>query len=116
MAEDFSHRAISRHDPFIITRQGLVPVREIAYVDLSEVEKLRIGVHHTNGVDTLEGFFAVEALILLKPSAMEGKKLRWVRHAWAVHNLIGHPVLEFMACAASLVRPFAPELAKKIVR
>lgn len=40
---------------------------------------------------------AIEAVMLLKPSALEGRRLKWPKHAWAVHNLIGHPVMQVLA-------------------
>lgn len=40
---------------------------------------------------------AIEAVMLLKPSALEGKRLRWVKNAWAFHNLVGHPVMQILA-------------------
>lgn len=33
----------------------------------------------------------------LCPAAVEGKRLRWARHVWAVHNLLGHPLLQVAA-------------------
>lgn len=40
---------------------------------------------------------AIEAVMLLKPSALEGRRLKWPKHAWAFHNLVGHPVMQILA-------------------
>jgi hypothetical protein len=45
----------------------------------------------------LEGFDAVEAALQLAPSLLEGRRLRWPRHAWAVHNLVAHPLMQLAA-------------------
>ena len=39
---------------------------------------------------------AIDAVMALRPSALEGKRLRWARHAWALHNLVGHPLLQLL--------------------
>jgi hypothetical protein len=48
-------------------------------------------------VVTAVGFDAIEIIYALKPSAMEGRRLKWKQGAWAVHNIIGHPVLQILA-------------------
>ncbi|MFZ2619475.1 MAG: hypothetical protein WAX89_01230 [Alphaproteobacteria bacterium] len=89
---------------FLKAGEELIPVAHITRVDISDVENARVVLHHTHGVAVATGFFAFEALMVLKPSAMEGKRLRWQKHAWAVHNLIGHPVLQVLAFTANVLR------------
>jgi len=33
----------------------------------------------------------------LRPSLLEGKKLRWAKNKWLMHNLIGHPLMQCFA-------------------
>lgn len=82
---------------FILAGDALVAVSAILSVDLSEVDRLRVVIRHEHGQTTAEGVQAVEALMLLKPSALEGRRLRWARRAWLLHNLVGHPLMQLFA-------------------
>jgi hypothetical protein len=33
----------------------------------------------------------------LCPSYLEGKQLKYVKHAWSIHNLLGHPLMQLLA-------------------
>jgi len=80
-----------------VSQELLIPTRDITEIHTSEVEDLILRVRV--GSDewyTLEGNDAIEALMLLKPSALEGRRLRWARNAWLVHNLIGHPLMQVL--------------------
>ncbi len=33
----------------------------------------------------------------LDPAFFEGRRFRWVRSSWALHNLVGHPLLQLLA-------------------
>jgi len=39
---------------------------------------------------------AIDVVMALRPSALEGRRMRFARHAWAVHNLVGHPLLQVL--------------------
>lgn len=43
------------------------------------------------------GIEAIDLVMTLKPSALEGVRLKWLRRAWMVHNLIGHPAMQLLA-------------------
>lgn len=69
----------------------------IQAVDLSELESLIVRVHHSGGVQTtLRNHQAIDFVMELRPSALEGRSLRFARHAWAFHNLIAHPLLQVL--------------------
>lgn len=71
---------------------------DVSCVDFSEVENLRAVVHMKDGrVLHATGPDVIELAILTRPSVLEGRRLRWVRHAWAVHNLIAHPAMQLLA-------------------
>lgn len=82
---------------FILAGDALIAEDAVRDVDLSALEQLRIVIRHDGGAAVAEGIQAIEALMHLKPSAMEGRRLRWARHAWAFHNLVGHPVMQLLA-------------------
>jgi hypothetical protein len=71
---------------------------EIAEVILPETGLARVEIVTKSGArHVAEGNDAIETVMLLKPSALEGRRLNWPKHAWAVHNLIGHPVMQVLA-------------------
>lgn len=48
---------------------------------------------------TLDGQAALDLVMELRPAMVEGRRLRFVRHAWAFHNLVAHPLLQVLAWA-----------------
>jgi hypothetical protein len=71
---------------------------DVTSADFSRIEELYATVTLRNGqtfechdIDALELAFAI------KPSAVEGKRLRYAKNAWLVHNLVGHPVMQLLA-------------------
>ena len=45
----------------------------------------------------LSGQPAVDLVMALCPSMVEGKRFQFVRHAWSMHNMIAHPALQIFA-------------------
>jgi len=82
---------------FIQAGDVLLNVSAVRRVELGEIDRLRAVIHHDGGIAVIEGIQVIDALMALKPSALEGRRLRWARHAWAVHNLVGHPLMQFFA-------------------
>jgi hypothetical protein len=33
----------------------------------------------------------------LRPSCLEGKRLRWAKNKWLLHNVVGHPMMQGLA-------------------
>lgn len=75
----------------------LIRADTITSVDCSRVEQLEVSVHHEGGIDLATGQDAIDVVMQLRPSALEGKRMRFARHAWAFHNLVGHPLLQLCA-------------------
>lgn len=70
----------------------------VVTADFSRIEALHAVLTLSTGlVLELTGPNALEAAAVLRPSVIEGKRMRFARHAWAVHNLIGHPVMQLLA-------------------
>jgi hypothetical protein len=69
----------------------------ITYIDVSRIQDLEATIAHENGVVTVYGIQAIEAVMALKPSALEGRRLRWAKRAWALHNLVGHPAMQLLS-------------------
>lgn len=76
----------------------LLPFADVARVDITGIERGSVEVVMKDGsVHVSEGFDAIETVMALKPSAVEGLRLRWRPHAWAFHNLVAHPVVQLLA-------------------
>jgi len=88
---------ISHSTRFIKTEEGFINVDSISMVDASNIEDLRITIHHENGISELKDIMAIDACMILKPSVLESRRLKWLRHAWWKHNLIGHPMMQILA-------------------
>ena len=81
---------------FLRAGTRLIHEDAVTSVDCSRIEDLEVTVHHKDGVERVTGPDAIDVVMALRPSALEGKRLRWIRHAWAVHNLVGHPLLQIL--------------------
>lgn len=67
-------------------------------IDTTDLEDLRVVLTTLSHGDVeVNGIQAIEAVMLLKPSALENRRLRWVKRAWMVHNIVGHPLMQFLA-------------------
>ena len=75
----------------------LVPFRLIKRIDISSIEKAEVEIFTDSETFKAYGFDAIEAVMLFKPSALEGRRLKWKKGAWAVHNIIGHPLMQILA-------------------
>jgi hypothetical protein len=82
---------------FVLAGDELINIDEIRYVNYGRIEDLIVVVRHADGVSRIEGIQALELLMQLKPAAFESRRLRWKRHAWALHNLVGHPLMQLLA-------------------
>jgi len=85
---------------------NLGPDRVVLEMDVEGLDHSRLESHFEVTVElrsgekvTLQGQRALDAVMAIKPSAIEGKNLRFARHAWAFHNLVAHPVLQLLAWA-----------------
>lgn len=82
---------------FVKNGTYLLPVDRIDRVDYSRIEELVLVVEHEGARTSIEGIDAIEAAMVLNPACLEGRRLRWARRAWLVHNLVGHPVMQILA-------------------
>jgi len=82
---------------FLLANNLVIRADTIEHVDISEIERLKIVLHHSGGQHTVIGIQAIEILMALKPSALENKRLKWAKNAWALHNMFGHPIMQLLA-------------------
>ena len=82
----------------IIAPGLIISPDNVLAIDTSELEQLKITViTKTHGDIVVTGIQALEAVMLLKPSALENRRLKWAKHVWSIHNLIGHPLMQILA-------------------
>ena len=77
---------------------SLIPFSRVREVRVDDIENEIAFIIDLDGVaHKAEGNDAIEAIMALKPSTLEGRRLKWNKNAWVVHNLIGHPVMQMLA-------------------
>jgi hypothetical protein len=81
---------------FIKAGDIMLPVRDIDSIDISRIEQGMVTVAARGQRYNAHDFDAFEIVMLLQPSALEGRRLKWAKNAWAFHNLIAHPVMQIM--------------------
>ena len=82
---------------FLMAAGHLIRISDVRTVDYIGIEHGHVDITvNTGAVHRAEGFDAIEAVMLLKPGALEGKRLRWRRNAWAWHNFVIHPVMQVL--------------------
>ena len=47
--------------------------------------------------ELVEGPSAFDIVMRLCPDALEGEQAKYKRHAWAIHNLLGHPLMQIFS-------------------
>jgi len=82
---------------FVKNGTHLVAVDRVDWADYSRIEELVLIVGFEDQVIQIEGIDALESAMALRPSALEGKKLRWAKNKWLVHNVVGHPLMQLFA-------------------
>ena len=84
-------------DCFVKLDNSIVLKSTIEFIDDSKINDLIIKVKHKHGEDTVTGFFAIELIYMLKPSALEGNWLHYKKHMWSIHNLFAHPLMQIFS-------------------
>lgn len=80
---------------FVKVAYTLYPVSSIESVNIADIEDLKATVMIKGiGPRLAEGTEVIDLLMALCPSVLEGRRMRWVKRAWMVHNLIGHPLMQ----------------------
>ena len=78
----------------------LVPEGRIKKVDCSRLESnlsVKVSLMDSTLEYELRGADAVDLVMRVCPSWFEGQRLKWLRHKWALHNLVGHPLLQILS-------------------
>lgn len=86
-------------DNFLKLDTKIVSIDDISSIDYSKLEnEYKITIITKQGEEGIATELnAIECLMQIKPSALEGKRLKWAKRAWYIHNLIGHPLMQILA-------------------
>lgn len=78
---------------------AVISSEDVSCIDISRIESQQVVVYVKNvrRPFTVTGFSALELVWSLKPGALEGRRLKWAKYAWVVHNMIAHPVMQLLA-------------------
>jgi hypothetical protein len=83
---------------FFESGNELYAISKIIRVDLSRIQDLIVYAYYADASKVkLEGVDAINFLYRYHPSALEGKRLRWIKYGWMFHNLVGHPLMQILA-------------------
>lgn len=76
----------------------VVQMDDIRSLDCSRLEQLEVVVVLRLGERIeLRDQQALDVVMAVKPSAVEGKRFRFAKQAWAFHNLVAHPGLQLLS-------------------
>lgn len=86
---------------FVFMNNRLVNSDYIVYINyetlISEEEVTVFMKNHNSefyDYETVKGMEAYNIIMALCPSALEGEQAKYKRNAWAIHNLLGHPLMQ----------------------
>ena len=84
---------------FLKCDEAIIPMSADIVIDISKLESdLVVDVQTHHGVFRATGINAIEIIMVTRPGALEGRRLRWATGVWILHNLVGHPVMQMFAC------------------
>ena len=76
----------------------IIPIVWVEDINIETIEQGFITITTYKGVEYKSyGFDAIETIMAFKPSALEGRRLKWKKNAWFFHNMIAHPIVQILA-------------------
>ena len=83
---------------FVKVAGHAISLSEIAQVDGTDIEQLCVRLYLNNGnMVEARDIEALDIVMQVKPSLVEGKRLKFAKHAWVIHNFVGHPLMQILA-------------------
>lgn len=75
----------------------LIPINRIKKINMDHLENQHVKVITDDAEYDAYGFDAIEIIMQMKPSAFEGRRMKWRKGAWRFHNWVGHPLMDLLA-------------------
>lgn len=79
---------------FIKTGNVILDTAQINCIDLDTSAGVKLAIHLPGEIINMAGHQAIDLLMRICPSALEGAQLKYAKNAWAFHNLVAHPLLQ----------------------
>lgn len=81
---------------FVHYNSKIVDVKIIKTVTCDDLVKYNfVDVHYYDGeMEEVNGAEAINLVMRLCPDILEGMRAKHIKHSWAVHNLLGHPLMQ----------------------
>lgn len=80
---------------YVMVNGSVIPINQIERIDFSNLGSGSVIVHANGEAYEATDFDALKLAVEFYKD-MEGRPLRWVKHSWAIHNLIAHPVMQLL--------------------
>lgn len=71
-------------------------ISSITYDDLAQHGFVHVHFKDRS-MELVECPAAFNLIMELCPAALEGERAKYQRHAWAIHNLVGHPLMQIFS-------------------
>lgn len=71
-------------------------IQEIDITGLADKGFIRIRFRGTD-METVSGPEAFDIVMRVCPSAIEGRRFKFNKNKWVIHNLIGHPAMQILS-------------------
>lgn len=84
---------------FIHINNRIINTNTIESIDCSKLLAdgfIRIQFNNGN-TDHCYGPEAVDVIMRVCPAYLEGKRMKYAKNAWTIHNLIGHPAMQLLS-------------------
>lgn len=84
---------------FVSFNNKIISSDTIEWIDLSNLINKGYVKIYCKGLsgETVDGPEAFGLVMDLCPSALEGKQAKYHKNAWAIHNIIGHPLMQVLS-------------------
>jgi hypothetical protein len=90
--------SLKTSNEFVKSENIIFAKDQIAYLDCYNIENLEVRVVLKNGESFIaKEIHAIELVMQIKPSLLEGKRLKWPKFVWCIHNLFAHPITQLLA-------------------
>lgn len=84
--------------PSVKAGDKIIPILWVDHIDIETIEEGFVTIVTYKGeVYKSYGFDAIETVMIFKPSALEGRRLKWKKNAWFFHNMLAHPIVQILS-------------------
>ena len=85
-------------DKFFKAGDKIFNVDDINRIYTANIEQLEILVRMKDDTRVeVTGLEAIDLMMMVKPSVFEGRRMRFPKRMWIIHNLIAHPLMQILA-------------------